>query len=100
MGVFSEIGEPTRRCFFFAKSFDTNAPSSLRSSGVRAPPDFHFTDITLPTSLLTPVTDTFEPNARPLPARTPETTSTPGAFSSAFAEAMLMGLKLSLAVSA
>ena len=40
------------------------------------------------------------PNALPSPARTPETTLTPGIFVSAFAEAIPMGEKLSVAVSA
>ena len=48
----------------------------------------------------TPVTPILLPNALPSPARTPETTWTPGTFVSALADAIEMGEKLSVAVTA
>ena len=57
-------------------------------------------ELTLLTSPSTPVSDIREPNALPAPARTPETTSTPGTPRTALAEAMLIGLKLLVAVTA
>ena len=48
----------------------------------------------------TPLTWISLPNARPEPARTPETTCTPGTLCSASAEAIEIGEKLFVAVSA
>ena len=48
----------------------------------------------------TPLTLILPPGVRPEPARTPETTSTPGTVATASAEALEIGEKLFVAVSA
>src|SRR5581483_801935 len=100
VGVSTSSGEPTERCFDCAYAFATKAPFAPSSPGVACEPYCQLTVITLAMSPETPVTLIRLPKARPSPARTPETTETPGTFFSAFDDAAVKGEKLSLAVSA
>ena len=83
-----------------AYSLETNAPFSPSWAGTAGEPTCHFTLITLLMSAETPLTLISPPNVRPCPARTPETTSTPGTFRNSCAEAIETGEKLFVAVSA
>ena len=92
--------EPTSRAWSFANAFETNAPLRPSCPGVSGPPACHLTLITFEMSGATAVTPIRLPKARPSPARTPDTTRTPGTPFSAFADAIEIGEKLSCDVSA
>ena len=69
-------------------------------AGVSWLPLYQLTSITLEMSGATPVRLMRLPNALPSPARTPETTRTPGTVFSAFAPAIEIGVNPSCDVSA
>ena len=69
-------------------------------AGVSWLPLYQLTSITFEMSGATPVSWMRLPNARPSPARTPETTRMPGTDFSAFAPAIEIGVKPSCDVSA
>ena len=73
---------------------------SRGSPGTDCEPTFHLTLITRLTLPSTPATLILLANARPVPARTPDTTVTPGTERSAVSEAVEIGEKLFVAVSA
>ena len=100
VGISTTTVEPTFRSWLLAKSFETNAPSLPSCPGVSGLPACHLTLTTLEMSGATPVTLIRLPKARPSPARTPDTTRTPGTPFSAFADAIEIGEKLSCDVSA
>src|ERR1700722_13003590 len=93
-GVSTDTGEPRCRRCAWAYLLDTKAPSAPRRAGVPGPPAPQLTLITWPTLGSTAVTLILEPKARPSPARTPDTTWTPGTVPNASAEATLIGVKL------
>ena len=77
-----------------------NAPFAPSRAGTAAEPACQSTSITLLTFRSTALTWMIFPNARPSPARMPETTFTPGTPRSASVARVGNGVKLFVAVSA
>jgi len=87
-------GEPIDRWCFFAYFFSTNAPSAPSCAGTAGEPRYQRTRRTLLMFGSAALTFSVLPNTRADPARSAETTTTPGALEAAAAAPELIGAKL------